>query len=289
MPLSVVLPFDVARFQEDFRDQPPEAWERSRQIILQARRLDVVHQIDADLADVKELELTLAERDDAKKKRDDLAYYEATTRTVEHCDVLLAVWNQRTGEGIGGTASAVDYADKLDKPKIIYNPEIGKCCEQRLAKLTHLQSNAEFDLSDPRQLVTDHADSVNALAKTHAEKSRAEIKTYIYLHLAAANAASATLVFGSSLFEEVRYVPAIVELAVLAYAWYLVWMRGEHFKVWLHHRVRVEVCRTFLGTWDVAPPSDADPPATATTAQPGSIVPATPAAAATRSFNGAAV
>ena len=249
-PLSVILPFDVARFQRDFAGEPADSWDRSREIIRRATHLDVVHQIESDLAGVAEDDFTPQQRADAEVQRNTLAYYEATIRTVERCDLLLAIWNEKPGTGIGGTAAPrLNTLKKLNKPIIIYNPEKDQLGERRISDLPAPQPQDLVDLSAPRQVVERHANALDEKAKAHAGPARGQIKKYIYLHLAASCAASAALIFG--LFEDIRLVPAIAELAVLGVAWYLVWKRGTHFKFWLLCREEAEVCRTFLATWDV--------------------------------------
>lgn len=134
-PLSIVLPFPCERFKKDFETEPPDAWSRSEEIIRRAVELDVVHQLDTDVVMVVESGLQAEQQHGLGMKRDVKAYWEATLRTVDRSDVLLAIWNGEPGKGAGGTADAVKYAKQIRLPLIIFNPETGAFVEERLVDL----------------------------------------------------------------------------------------------------------------------------------------------------------
>jgi hypothetical protein len=134
-PLSIVLPFPCERFKKDFETEPPDAWPRSEEIIRRAVELDVVHQDDADAGMVVDTGLQAEQQHALGKKRDAKAYWEATHRTVDCSDILLAIWNGKPGKGAGGTADAVKYARRIRLPLIIFNPETGAFVEERLSDL----------------------------------------------------------------------------------------------------------------------------------------------------------
>ncbi len=247
--VSVVLPFGVDRFARDFAAEPATAWPRAQAVIRRARQRDVVHQLDADLGDPA---------DGGRPDGDALAYHEATARTVERCDVLLAVWDGRPGAGVGGTASAVEYADRLGKPVVICHPQTGAVRHLNADALDRecpapdpatAAADGPVDLSDLRHRVQAHAAAVDAAAVRHASGARGTTKRYIYLHLTAATFGAVTLSFG--LFQTVQWIPALIELLVLCRVLVLMNRRGTHYRQWLPMRVRAEVCRTFLATWDV--------------------------------------
>jgi hypothetical protein len=68
-------------------------------------------------------------RQELTRRREEL--YDAASRyVVDHCDVLLAVWNRRGGEMESawrregeGTARAIEYALRLKRPVIVIDPE----------------------------------------------------------------------------------------------------------------------------------------------------------------------
>ncbi len=69
---------------------------------------------------------------DATSRED--AYYKAGKYTVDNCDVLLAVWNGKPAEGIGGTAEIIEYARSLDKWVFWINSENGSIKELNMDK-----------------------------------------------------------------------------------------------------------------------------------------------------------
>jgi hypothetical protein len=51
------------------------------------------------------------------------AYNAAGLFIVEHCDLLVAIWDGKQARGLGGTADAVAHARKLDRPVMIIWPK----------------------------------------------------------------------------------------------------------------------------------------------------------------------
>jgi hypothetical protein len=47
------------------------------------------------------------------------AYLQAGEYVLEHCDVLLAIWDGRVEHGEGGTGQIVRHARMLEKPLVI--------------------------------------------------------------------------------------------------------------------------------------------------------------------------
>src|SRR5205085_2201316 len=46
------------------------------------------------------------------------AYFNAGRYVVDHCDVLIAIWDGKEARGKGGTAVIVDYARSCGRPLI---------------------------------------------------------------------------------------------------------------------------------------------------------------------------
>ncbi|MGA3159798.1 MAG: hypothetical protein ABSC77_01175 [Terracidiphilus sp.] len=46
------------------------------------------------------------------------AYAQAGRYVVDHCDVLIAVWDGKPARGRGGTAKIVQYAQEQNRPII---------------------------------------------------------------------------------------------------------------------------------------------------------------------------
>lgn len=247
-PLSIILPFDCERFKKDFEGEPSDAWQRSKEIIRSAVDLDVVHQLDADLAIVLEFGLPIEKRNELGVARETKAYFEATIRTVDRSDVLLAIWDGEPGKGEGGTADAVKYARQIGLPLIIFNPQTGAFVEERLANLFK-DTSGPVGLVASREIVQNYFEYLDGVASKHGPHTRKIIRKYVYLHLAASAAGAASIVFGTS--RVLSLVPAIVEVALLAYAVNMLRTRGKLYKEWLSRRVEAEICRSFLHTWNI--------------------------------------
>jgi hypothetical protein len=248
-PLSVVLPFACDRFKKDFEREPSDAWERSQEIIRRAVDLDVVHQLDADIATVVESDLPLGERNELDRTRDGKAYWEATIRTVDRSHVLLAIWNGNPGKGEGGTSDAIKYARRIGLPLIIFNPETGVHIEERLAALLEDTSGRVDPGDNSHEIVQKYFNYLDNVASKHGPDARKIIRKYVYLHLAASAAGAASIVFNAS--RGLSLVPAAFEVGLLAYAASMLRNRGKHYKEWLSRRVEAEICRSFLHTWKI--------------------------------------
>jgi hypothetical protein len=249
-PLSIVLPFAAARFEKDFENEPPNAWARAGEIIRQAIDLDVVHQLDSDVASLTELQHGQNDRVIEARSRDDEAYLEATARTVDRADILLAAWNGKPGGGRGGTADAVHYARRIGLPLILFDPETKTVVEERMEFLPDRQKLAPVQLSSPRQLVAQHLEDLDRDASSHGPKARRVLRTFVYIHLLAATVATTGIVLGIG--RTYSIIASCIEVALLAFAFVL--LRGrvsQHYKTWLPQRVAAEICRSFLSTWDI--------------------------------------
>ncbi|MGA3372083.1 MAG: hypothetical protein ABSC48_10015 [Terracidiphilus sp.] len=105
--LEAVLPLAVEDYLEDFASEESrkEFWEllgRCEKPVLLRRR-----SVEEESGDANEqLEL----------RRD--AYAEAGRYVVDHCDVLIAVWDGEPARGRGGTAEIVQYAMEQRRPVI---------------------------------------------------------------------------------------------------------------------------------------------------------------------------
>jgi hypothetical protein len=248
-PLSIVLPFACERFKKDFEGEPSDAWQRTQEIVRRAVDLDVVHQLDADVAIVLESGLPLDERNELGRARDAKAYWEATIRTVDRSDVLLAIWDGRPGKGEGGTADAVKYAKQIGLPLIIFNPETGVFIEERLTNLVEDSSGLVDPSCNPREIVQKYFEYLDSVASKHGPHTRKIIRKYVYLHLAASAAGAASIVFSAS--RGLALIPATFEVGLLAYAVNMLKNRGKLYKEWLSRRVEAEICRSFLHTWNI--------------------------------------
>ncbi len=58
----------------------------------------------------------------------DIALPELGRYLVDHCDVLIAIWNGKPG-GVGGTAEVVAYAHQQRRPMLVIDPKAGAVAE----------------------------------------------------------------------------------------------------------------------------------------------------------------
>jgi hypothetical protein len=105
--LDVVLPLTIEDYLEDFESAESKAEFREllgkcrRPVLLRARN------IRDDRRDAG---------DQAELRRD--AYRQVGQYVVDHCDVLIAVWDGQPARGRGGTAEVVKYAQEQNRPII---------------------------------------------------------------------------------------------------------------------------------------------------------------------------
>jgi hypothetical protein len=105
--LDVVLPLTVEDYLEDFETQ--ESKNEFRDLLAQCKQPVSLRTrlIREDLSDP-------AGR--AELRRD--AYSQVGQYVVDHCDVLIAVWDGQPARGRGGTAEIVQYAQEQNRPVI---------------------------------------------------------------------------------------------------------------------------------------------------------------------------
>jgi hypothetical protein len=107
--LEAVLPLAAEDYLRDFSTRGAKA--RSRQLLDRARKTIVLNMADPNSG-----------LDDFREK----AYEEAGRYVVDHCDLLIAVWNGMPARGRGGTAEIVSYARSIGRPLLIVPTEIAE-------------------------------------------------------------------------------------------------------------------------------------------------------------------
>jgi len=110
MPLGAieaVLPFPKKQYENDF--ETPESRREFEQLLSRATRSSVLNR---RLGPVDATETDLAE---AKRQ----AYVDVGRYTVDHCDLLIALWDGQPARGEGGTAKVVEYAKEVGRPLVV--------------------------------------------------------------------------------------------------------------------------------------------------------------------------
>ena len=233
MGWEAVLPLPPAEFRHDFSD---EEW----------------RQVEAVLADAEHVRV-ISDRG----LRED-AYLDGGMETVNHCDLLLAVWDGEPSRGRGGTAEIVAYARELGRPLIIIDAKTLvvrkenfhrlKVGDRQLSRLNALPSvnvpPEELDVSRRRVLAfhlkVDHA-------ATHASPNfRRLIAATVGLHVLATGLAAATLAFGLH-HAAMPWGKLLCLLGALAVATFIRHRRHQHD--WVRSRLAAEITRSALATW----------------------------------------
>ncbi len=234
MGWEAVLPLPPAEFRRDFSE--PE-WREVETLLAEAEHVRIIGE---------------------RSVRED-AYLDGGMETVNHCDVLLTVWDGEPSRGRGGTAEIVAYAREMGRPIIIIdartlairreNFERLKVGDRYLAQLNSLPSVnlPPDDGSDPgrRRVLAFHL-KVDHAATHGAPSFRRLITGTVGLHVFATALAAATLAFH-------LHHPAMPwgKLACLlgAMAVALVVRHHRHQHDWVRSRLAAEITRSALATW----------------------------------------
>lgn len=219
---------------------------------------------DFNEADWREVETLLAEAEHVRiiserPQRDD-AYLDSGMEIVNHCDVLLAVWDGQPARGRGGTAEIVAYAREMGRPVIIINAqslavrrenfERLKIGDRHLAFLNRLPTaptNAPESDDDPGvEIVRAFHLKVDHTATHSAPHFRRLIAITVGLHVMATALAAATLAF-SLHSAAMPWGKLLCLIGALAVALILRHHRNRHD--WVRCRLAAEITRSALATW----------------------------------------
>jgi hypothetical protein len=230
IPVLLVLPFPPSRFERDFE---PDEWGDVEPALAQAAHVEVVH----------------------GEESDDEAYMETGVRIVDDADVLVAVWDGKPTNGLGGTGDVVAYARAMGKPLRWLNPQDGRIVAERGETLPSHGAGAAAaprpgkGAASPRAMVEGHFTELDSAASLGAPRVRHLIQRIVWLQLLASLLALLALTF------EIRgapaYTAALAEVGVLAMAFALTGMHHHRHAEWMRTRLEAEICRSFLATWSM--------------------------------------
>ena len=248
-PIAVILPFPCERFSQDFADDP-KGWERSKRVMLAAMDLSIISQSELDRLEI-DVCTSLQNLEAEKKRLTNAAYMEAGVRTVERADLLIAVWDQEPGKGLGGTADTIKYARAIGKPVIIINPVTGEQQQERIDTMLRTadsQKSISHELP-PRSIVENYFKAAERDADKHAPRARNLIRWSLRLNLTVSVVGTFGIVY------DLGYAGAVaigsLGLVVLVAASLMLASRGISYKRWLQRRAEAEICRSFLATWNI--------------------------------------
>jgi hypothetical protein len=191
-------------------------------------------------------------------RRED-AYLDGGMEIVNHCDVLVAVWDGEPSRGRGGTAEIVAYARELGRPIIIVdantlavrreNFERLQVGDRHLTRLNALPAvpRQESAPGDPdRDRVSGFHHKVDHVATSGAPQFRRLITGTVGLHVLATALAAATLAFHLH-HPAMPWGKLLCLFGALGIA--LVVRHQRHQHDWVRSRLAAEISRSALATW----------------------------------------
>ena len=234
MGWEAVLPLPAAEFRNDFADAD---WNDVEALLAKAEHVRVIGE---------------------RGHRED-AYLDGGMETVNHCDVLLAVWDGEPSRGRGGTAEIVAYARELCRPLILVDAVTLAVREENFEQLKvgdrHLaQLNARPSVPVPVDTSTDPSRhrvlafhrKVDHAATNGAPHFRRLITATVALHVTATALAAATLAFHLH-HPGLPWGKMICLFGALGVAMVLRHHRHQHD--WVRSRLAAEITRSALATW----------------------------------------
>ncbi len=232
---EAVLPLPPAEFRGDFS---PGTWREVESLLAEAEQARVIGERGA--------------REDA--------YLDCGMETVNHCDVLLAVWNGEASRGRGGTAEIVAYARELGRPVIIIdandctvrreNFERLKVGNQHLAYFNHLprppSPPPRDDPDQGRTLLQDFLAKVDHAATIHAPHDRRLVGFSLWLLTLATALSTASFAFRLQA-GALPWVVLACLLGAIAISLVVRYRHDQHD--WMRCRLAAEITRSTLATW----------------------------------------
>lgn len=224
-PKKLILPFPEPRFSEDFSDSE---WDLAEQHIETAYDVEVVETASNDVQ----------------------AYLEAGLRTLEQCDVLIAVWDGLPARGTGGTEEIITQARLLKHPLILVDAETGEISTEHFV-LEAYNNNLNAEIKQTRASAKDIA---KRLAEFDADSSQQAIITRSYstiiilLHLGATAIAIFGLVY-YGLPDTALIVFDAFKIIALLLAFICLYRVKRSHSHWVSHRPKTEVFRFYKSIW----------------------------------------
>jgi hypothetical protein len=231
IPLRVLLPFPPEEFRKDF-DEP--TWQRAEYAMAQALSVDVV----------------------GTDSSRDARYYECGVETVQQSKLLLALWDGKPANGLGGTEDIVSFARDQGRPVIWIHSESGAVQKYNYGPEVHRDAELEFLNGLPEASHPSTATAPVELARawfakidenaTHAAPKLRRLAAIPILCTAGASIMSgvgsfagggqAWLAFGTAAGFLTGALPAMIRL-------------HSRQVLWARIRSAAEICRSYLALW----------------------------------------
>lgn len=232
VPIRIFLPFPKEKFRNDFDDQ---TWERAERVMASALSLEVK----------------------GVSQKSEEGYYECGIETVQHSQLLIALWDGGQGRGMGGTADVVYFALEQGHPIVWVNSATGavKLFNENPELLRDTELDFLNGLPDgpakplarsPRDLVQAWFTKVDAKASHVAPQFRRLAAIPIFCTAAAALLSGRTSFTG----ESVIWLWLGITFGIMAAALPVVMRLTRRQITWTRVRTAAEICRSCLALWD---------------------------------------
>jgi len=221
IPFLLVLPFPSDRFQQDFEAKD---WQRVTPLLAKASHREEVSGTNSP----------------------DEAYMETGALIVDRADVVIAVWDGKPSNGLGGTGDVVDYSRALGKPLKWIDATTGGIVTERFESLPKINASVAWS-GNAYQTVEEHFRELDEAALLRAPAVRHLLQRIVLLHLTASAAGLVALAL--HIGGVGGYLIALLEVGVLASAFILTAKRHRRHAEWMKTRIEAEICRSFLATW----------------------------------------
>jgi hypothetical protein len=206
------------------------------------------------------------------------AYLEAGVRTVDECDLLLAVWNGEPAAGRGGTGEIVAYARTQEKPVWCIDSATGALVEERPEAIPEAVAPPKHPSKSPPSRAESTVASTNRTTAqipdgravldatfqfhTRAAKGLRPRAVNLNLSLVLLHQISAGITLTALLWHDQAWLQdpsAWIKTALLVGAFVLPWFFKRAHGDWLNHRMHAEICRSARTVWELPNPEDIYP------------------------------
>jgi hypothetical protein len=192
-------------------------------------------------------------------------FLECGLRTVEECDVLLAVWNGENSGKPGGTHAIITYAQKLRKPLLWIHAVTGEITDEttgeqraKLLKEFPPAPAAVTPIPEGRALLDDTAKTFAKIARGHKTWTPLLNLLLVALHQISIAVAVAALIWRD--FRDLQDPAGWTKVGALAVAFVLAAKVLHHLQhQWTSHRIRAQICRSAQAIWNLQLPGEIFP------------------------------